>query len=473
MGNIEEFRMCRLIVRGFNCYLKSIQPLVFILFIFNDIYATGNYSVYWQDKQIGTATRQVVTMNEEVRTRQVTDIQFAEGEQVSHSLTWQWFCETSDGKLLDAKSGNGSMPNWDALSAQDRPTTIKDECVGPHGFRLAVMEAERSDKHEFVISRALPAKSGIQISESLVQIQAEPSGTNICVSEAQVDRSNLKPTTSCYDNQGNLTSLTTELMGHKLRYVLSESDSERIGVSGLDYGLIIPVQGILPVAAESVRYELSFSQPVQAGFPESPIQKTIFSGARSVCIQLSRKPDSQNSQPNPFDFEMYTMPTEIVDFDNAIFTEISDYFLPDSAKLPENQLKQLWKKVHQYIVFKDSTTQLSRASEAAQQRRGDCTEHAILFAAIARSGGIPTQLIIGLRAVEQNGQHSFALHMWNRCYLGSAFIDIDPSCTMEVNPLYYITLKMVSSESETIPSLSSILNVLPVPDSIKIRSTLN
>lgn len=97
----------------------------------------------------------------------------------------------------------------------------------------------------------------------------------------------------------------------------------------------------------------------------------------------------------------------------------------------------------------------------------------MLFAAIARSGGIPTQLIIGLKAVEQNGQHSFALHMWNRCYLGSAFIDIDPSSTMEVNPLYYITLKMVSYESETIPSLSSILNVLPVPDSIESRSALN
>jgi transglutaminase-like putative cysteine protease len=46
---------------------------------------------------------------------------------------------------------------------------------------------------------------------------------------------------------------------------------------------------------------------------------------------------------------------------------------------------------------------------------GDCNEHAVLYAALARAAGIPAQVEAGL--VYQNGR--FYYHAWNVVYLGT------------------------------------------------------
>jgi transglutaminase-like putative cysteine protease len=48
-----------------------------------------------------------------------------------------------------------------------------------------------------------------------------------------------------------------------------------------------------------------------------------------------------------------------------------------------------------------------------EQGRGDCNEHAVLFAALARAMGIPTQVEAGI--VYLRGR--FYYHAWNRVYL--------------------------------------------------------
>jgi transglutaminase-like putative cysteine protease len=48
-----------------------------------------------------------------------------------------------------------------------------------------------------------------------------------------------------------------------------------------------------------------------------------------------------------------------------------------------------------------------------EQGRGDCNEHAVLFAALARASGIPTQVEAGI--VYLKGR--FYYHAWNRVYL--------------------------------------------------------
>jgi len=55
------------------------------------------------------------------------------------------------------------------------------------------------------------------------------------------------------------------------------------------------------------------------------------------------------------------------------------------------------------------------ALETLRLKRGDCNEHAVLLAALARAAGIPAQVEAGM--VYQNGQ--FYYHAWNVFYLGS------------------------------------------------------
>lgn len=71
---------------------------------------------------------------------------------------------------------------------------------------------------------------------------------------------------------------------------------------------------------------------------------------------------------------------------------------------------------------KTPTISIPSAIEVLRTKRGDCNEHAILFAALARAVGIPTKIAVGL--VYQNGY--FFYHAWNEVFLGE-WVSIDPT----------------------------------------------
>jgi transglutaminase-like putative cysteine protease len=65
-------------------------------------------------------------------------------------------------------------------------------------------------------------------------------------------------------------------------------------------------------------------------------------------------------------------------------------------------------------IEKRPVLSLPDAVNTLTQRMGDCNEHAVLLAALARAAGIPTQIEAGL--VYQRGR--FYYHAWNRVHLG-------------------------------------------------------
>ena len=65
-------------------------------------------------------------------------------------------------------------------------------------------------------------------------------------------------------------------------------------------------------------------------------------------------------------------------------------------------------------IEKRPVLSLPDAVTTLTQRMGDCNEHAVLLAALARAAGIPTQIEAGL--VYQRGR--FYYHAWNRVHLG-------------------------------------------------------
>jgi len=66
-------------------------------------------------------------------------------------------------------------------------------------------------------------------------------------------------------------------------------------------------------------------------------------------------------------------------------------------------------------IQKRPVLSVPNALETLQHRVGDCNEHAVLLAALARASGIPAQVEAGL--VHQKGR--FYYHAWNVLYLGA------------------------------------------------------
>ena len=66
-------------------------------------------------------------------------------------------------------------------------------------------------------------------------------------------------------------------------------------------------------------------------------------------------------------------------------------------------------------IQKRPVLSVPNALETLRNRVGDCNEHAVLLAALARACGIPAEVEAGV--VYQNGR--FYYHAWNSLYLGS------------------------------------------------------
>jgi len=65
-------------------------------------------------------------------------------------------------------------------------------------------------------------------------------------------------------------------------------------------------------------------------------------------------------------------------------------------------------------VDKRPTLSIPSALEVWRQRAGDCNEHSVLFAALARAAGIPARLAAGLLYVDGR----FYYHAWNEVHIG-------------------------------------------------------
>ena len=117
--------------------------------------------------------------------------------------------------------------------------------------------------------------------------------------------------------------------------------------------------------------------------------------------------------------------------------------------------------VHTHISSKHLSTAYASASETARTGSGDCTEHAVLLAAVLKARNIPARVCHGLVYVEQGGSAitgsaedgardgnvqaevgadggahdasltgQFGWHMWSQALIGGAWRDLD--ATLEV-----------------------------------------
>jgi hypothetical protein len=75
------------------------------------------------------------------------------------------------------------------------------------------------------------------------------------------------------------------------------------------------------------------------------------------------------------------------------------------------------KKISSWVyrqVEKRPVLSIPSAIEVWRERAGDCNEHSVLFAALARAAGIPTRIASGLLYADDR----FFYHAWNEVYLG-------------------------------------------------------
>ncbi len=129
-------------------------------------------------------------------------------------------------------------------------------------------------------------------------------------------------------------------------------------------------------------------------------------------------PDNIKAEDLPELEKIYLRPSAFIQSDHQTIQALASKIVADKdTSLAKVRALVDW--VHRNIE-KRPVLSLPDALSTLQNRVGDCNEHAVLFAALARASGIPCRLEAGL--VYLKGR--FYYHAWNLVYLGS-WITVD------------------------------------------------
>lgn len=75
------------------------------------------------------------------------------------------------------------------------------------------------------------------------------------------------------------------------------------------------------------------------------------------------------------------------------------------------------------MLKKNPTASLPSAIDVLRTKEGDCNEHSVLFAALARAQGIPTKIYVGLVSLQGS---AYFYHAWCAVWLGK-WVPVDPT----------------------------------------------
>ena len=120
-------------------------------------------------------------------------------------------------------------------------------------------------------------------------------------------------------------------------------------------------------------------------------------------------------------------PSRYVQSDDERIATLAKEAVGDSEDAGE-AVKRIESFVAGYIDEKSLSVGYATAVEVAASKEGDCSEHAVLTAALCQAVGIPARVAMGIVYVDAFGGFSggiFAGHAWAQAYVGGKWVGLD------------------------------------------------
>jgi hypothetical protein len=162
---------------------------------------------------------------------------------------------------------------------------------------------------------------------------------------------------------------------------------------------------------------------------------------------------TSESPPLPADLS----PSNFIQSDDAIITQMAAHVAPRETD-PWKIACALEKFVADAVHNKNFSTAFATAAETARSLEGDCTEHAVLLAALCRAKKIPARTSFGL--VYYPPQHGFAYHMWTEAWITDRWIPLD--ATFGLGGIGADHIKLGHSSLSTGTPMTDLLGVIQI-----------
>ncbi len=175
-------------------------------------------------------------------------------------------------------------------------------------------------------------------------------------------------------------------------------------------------------------------------------------------------------------------PTEYLQSDDPKIQELARAAVGNATDAGK-AVKQIEAFVKGYIKTRDFSIGYASALQVAESRQGDCSEHAVLTAALCRAAGIPARVVSGLVYTENlAGQKNvFGGHAWTEAYIGGVWVGLDATRSPQGYGAGHITLARGSGNPTDFLNLVKVIGafkidkatVLPLATSSEKKSAEN
>jgi len=201
--------------------------------------------------------------------------------------------------------------------------------------------------------------------------------------------------------------------------------------------------------------------------------------SRSPCQQVSQSDQQKTTltivrgqratlpnQLTPEILRKYTASTVLIQSDHPRIKKLAHLIaVNETDRIDIVDRLQFWVFHYLETSYSDNA---QTAIRVLDNRAGDCTEHALLFTALARSLGIPTREVSGL--IFSDNEPGFYWHAWAEIHDGHQWVGIDPAWDETVIDAAHIRMSGEENDSKWI-SLVGQLDIQVVDHTKSVEDT--
>ena len=230
-----------------------------------------------------------------------------------------------------------------------------------------------------------------------------------------------------------------------------------------------------PANASRAVYRLSLKddQPFSFSLPQTDMQQVLAKGPNYLDVQITRQATkafaNQPPQQVPEELKEYLRPSLYLDWQNPVLKAAAKG-IPVDSENPWDLALALWKYADETISTKELGVYFDPASKVLANRRGDCTEHAVLLAALARARGLPSRIVTGLVQVSGLVGHQtvFGYHAWTEVWINGQWIALDAALAQAPADVSHIALG-VSAQNASDPAVATTVGLFQVIGNLEIE----
>lgn len=386
--------------------------------------------------------------------------------------------ELADGTLLKVTSVLENPPNSRTslsgvvdgdeirLKSHVAGNEITKELTGMRGVRSSAYPERFVEDGNLKLGKpfqfeVFEPQMGMKTSTRIEYIKDVESGPNKGLREVKFEQSlpgaaNIETNVYCRKDWSTKKAVSP-LMKMEMRDATAKEALEPIGEQEIDFALdtMLKVEGLQNAdSAKSIKYRIAVEGAAPAEiFEESDFQsihKLSNSEVELTVTSVELPSHSTDREVLASVGEEYLQSSQFLESDAERIKQLAEQGSEDGH--PVKDAVALKEFVQGYVSDKNFSTAMATATEVAKSKAGDCTEHAVLLAALLRSKGIPSRVSIGF--VYSAPHKAFVGHMWTEAWLAGGWFPLDPALGNVGKNCGYLTISTSAlSDQGTAPTV--------------------